>query len=99
MVVVVHHNREAPLVDFSGMSYSPGLAHRVFYRKRTNDVLPSPYSDCTKTKDAAMEAMYDQYNGTDYIYSQTVCQLICSQTFTYVSFREHCGVLYDLFDF
>ena len=78
---MIHDNTELPLIDVAGIHLTPGLKHKLGYKKRTNYFLPAPYTDCTDKIPAAMQAMFNRYAGADYVYSQDVCYLICQQTF------------------
>jgi hypothetical protein len=81
MVAMVHDNTEMPLIDVAGISLAPGRRHKLSYKKRTNHFLPPPYTDCTDKIPSTMQAMFDQYAGADYAYSQGVCYILCSQAY------------------
>ena len=81
MVAMVHDNIELPLIDIAGIELAPGQKHKLSYKKKTSYFLPSPYTDCTSKIPSAMKAMFNQYVGADFAYSQDVCYLICKQTY------------------
>lgn len=81
IVAMIHDNTELPLIDIAGIHLTPGLKHKLGYKKRENHFLQAPYTDCTDTISPAMRAMFDKYADTDYAYSQDLCYLICQQTY------------------
>lgn len=83
-VAMLHDSDEPPSVEIGGIELAPGRKHKLAYRKRTSQFLPAPYTNCTTQINPAMQAVFDQYGGTGYSYSQRVCQMTCSQTFVYV---------------
>ncbi|CAF0965271.1 unnamed protein product [Rotaria sordida] len=87
MVAMIHDNTELPLIDVAGILLKTGLKHKLSYKKKTHQLLPSPYSDCTNKVPLAMKAMFDRYAGADYAYSQILCYILCVQTYVY----HECG--------
>jgi len=81
IVAMIHDNTELPRVDVASMELAPGRKHKLGYRKKTTYFLPSPYTDCTNKIPLAMQAMFDQYEGADYAYSQDICYLLCTQAY------------------
>lgn len=79
---MVHDNTELPQVENAGMLLTPGLKHRLSYKKRTSYVLPAPYTDCTTNVPRLMQALFDKYAGADYAYSQGICYVLCIQAYT-----------------
>ena len=81
MIAMIHDSTELPLVEIAGLELIPGRKHRLTYKKRTNYFLPAPYTDCTDKVTPEMQAMFDQYGGADYAYSQGVCYILCGQAY------------------
>ena len=81
MVAMVHDNNELPLIEVAGIELVPGRKHKLTYRKRSNYVLPAPYTDCTNQVSPGMQAMFNNYAGADYAYSQGVCYILCTQAY------------------
>lgn len=81
MVALIHDNTELPLIDVAGIELGTGQKHKLSYKKRNNIFLPSPYTDCTMDIPPAMDAMFKNYRGADYVYSQGVCYTICIQSY------------------
>ena len=80
-MVMVHDNDELPLIEVEGIQLAGGRRHKLSYKKRTNQLLPAPYSDCTDKVSLPMQALFNRYGDADYSYSQTICYSICTQTF------------------
>ncbi|CAF0841505.1 unnamed protein product [Rotaria sp. Silwood1] len=70
MIAMIHDNTQLPLIDVAGTLLAPGRRHRLGYKKKTNQFLSSPYTDCTTKTPLAMQAMFNEYEGADYAYSQ-----------------------------
>lgn len=81
MMAMVHDNTELPLIDSAGIQLAPGRRHKLSYKKKTYQLLPSPYSDCTSDIPRVMQAMFDEYQGADYAYTSVLCYLLCTQTY------------------
>jgi hypothetical protein len=81
MVAMIHDNTELPLIDVAGIELVPGRRHKLSYQKRSSHSLPAPYSDCTDEVSPAMHAMFNNYAGADYAYSQGVCYVLCTQAY------------------
>ncbi len=84
-MAMVHDNTQLPLIQRGGMALAPGFKHRLTYTKKTIFSLPPPYSQCTEEIPLAMQAMFNNYGGAQYAYSEDICQIICEQAYTYVS--------------
>ena len=78
---MIHDNTQLPLIDVAGILLEPGRKHKLGYKKKQYKFLPSPYTDCTTKIPLAMQAMFDQYEGADYAYSQGVCYTLCTQAY------------------
>ena len=78
---MIHDNTELPLIEFGGIQLAPGLRHQISYKKRTYNLLASPYSTCTKNIPLAMQAMFNRYGDADYAYSPVLCNIICVQRY------------------
>ena len=78
---MVHDNAQAPAIELGAMFLAPGQHHRLTYVKKTSTFLSAPYSACNDKVNPATQAMFDQYNGTDYGYSQYQCFLPCIQAY------------------
>ncbi|CAF3695950.1 unnamed protein product [Rotaria sp. Silwood1] len=83
MVAMIHDNTELPLIEVAGMQFDPGRKYKLNYKKRTNQLLPFPYSDCTTKVPLIMQAMFKRYADADYAYSQVLCSVLCIQAYTY----------------
>jgi hypothetical protein len=81
MIGMIHDNTELPLIDVAGIELIPGRKHKFGFTKRTNFLLPSPYTSCTDKISLAMEGMFDRYQNADYAYSQVVCLTLCQQAY------------------
>ena len=81
MVAMLHHNTELPIVEATGIELVPGRKHKLMYKKKASYFLPAPYSDCTDKVPLAMQAIFDEYDGADYGYSQAVCYTLCFQAY------------------
>jgi hypothetical protein len=84
MVAMIHDNTELPLIEKAGIQLAPGRRHKLSYKKKTYQLLPPPYSQCTTKIPLVMQAMFNQYQGADYSYSQVLCYTLCIQTYVYV---------------
>jgi hypothetical protein len=78
---MIHDNTQLPQIDIAGFMLAPGRKHKLGYRKKTTFFLPSPYTECTNEIPLAMQAMFDQYAGADYVYSQDLCYTLCAQAY------------------
>ncbi|CAF3287705.1 unnamed protein product [Rotaria sp. Silwood2] len=87
MVAMIHDNTQLPLIDVAGLVLAPGRRHKLGYKKKTYQFLSSPYTDCTTKIPLAMKAMFNEYEGADYAYSQGVCYTLCTQAYIY----QECG--------
>lgn len=81
MVTMIHDNTELPLIDIAGIDLATGRKHKLNYKKRHNQFLPPPYSKCTTKISPEMYAMFNNYGGADYVYSQDVCYILCTQAY------------------
>lgn len=79
--MMVHDNIELPLIEVAGIQLAPGRRHKLGFKKRTSQLLSSPYSECTHTISRPMQIMFDRYGGGDYTYSPIICNSICTQTY------------------
>jgi len=82
MVVMVHDNAEVPSIDLAAMLIGPGQHHKLSYTKKISSFLPPPYTACTDQVSPGMQLIYDQYESTDYGYSQDQCYIACIQSYT-----------------
>ena len=81
MVAMIHDNTELPMIEVAGIHLAPGRRHKLTYKKRTYHLLPAPYTKCTETIPPVMRAYFDQYRGSNYSYSQELCNLLCVQAY------------------
>lgn len=81
IVGLVHDNTELPLIESAGIELAPGLKHKLGYRKTTAYFAPAPFTTCTDKVPILMEAMFSNYEGADYGYSETLCYQICGQVY------------------
>ncbi|UJR16279.1 hypothetical protein I4U23_003185 [Adineta vaga] len=86
-VVLVHDNRQLPYIEMRAQQLAPGQHHKLGYEKKTSYFLPSPYTVCSNTLTTGMQAMFNEYHGTDYGYLEIACFLTCSQSYVY----QKCG--------
>ena len=78
---MIHNNSELPLIDVGGILLGPGKRHKLAFKKRVHELLPSPYTQCTEQIPAVMKTMFSRFNGADYRYSQVICNNLCVQTY------------------
>ncbi|CAF3238780.1 unnamed protein product [Rotaria sp. Silwood2] len=90
VLVLIHDNRQVPMIETSGVELGPGRRHKISYRKKKTNFLSSPYTDCTDNISNSMKAMFNNYYPADYVYSQSSCYQICQQTYVY----EQCGCVF-----
>ncbi|CAF1004824.1 unnamed protein product [Rotaria sp. Silwood1] len=83
MVAMIHDNTELPLIEVAGIQLDPGRRHKLSYKKKTYQLLSSPYSKCTTKVPLIMQAMFKRYAGADYAYSQALCYMLCIQAYVY----------------
>lgn len=81
MVAMIHDNTQLPLIDVAGIELSSKRKHKLAYKKKVIQFLPSPYTECTDKIPFEMKAMFDRYGEADYRYSQGVCNLLCTQAY------------------
>jgi len=82
MIAMVHDNTQLPLIDYAGMALATGFKHRFTFTKRTISYLHAPYSRCVDTIPPMMQAMFDNYQGAEYGYSEDICYELCTQVYT-----------------
>ncbi|CAF0767303.1 unnamed protein product [Adineta ricciae] len=92
IVALVHDNTKLPAIDIIGSKLAPGRKYRLNYRKRTNTLLPTPYTTCTDETTERLQIIFDQYVGVKYDYVQELCFRVTLQTYTY----EQCGCISPL---
>ena len=80
-IVIIHDNTQLPMIETAGMELVPGKRHRLNYRKKKSDLLPSPYSTCINQPSPTMIDMFENYNGADYGYTAGICFELCEQTY------------------
>ncbi|CAF0745170.1 unnamed protein product [Adineta ricciae] len=90
MIGVVHDNVQLPMIDYSGMALSTGYKHRMTYSKKTISYLRSPYTTCNDKIPLMMQAMFDNYEGVEYEYSEDVCYDLCVEVYIY----QKCGCIH-----
>ena len=81
---MIHDNARVPTIEQEGLLLGPGQHHRISYVKKRSTFLPEPYTTCSGEASARMQLMLDQYNGTDYGYSQVDCYYACLHAYMYV---------------
>jgi hypothetical protein len=82
MAVIVHDNAEPPSIDLAAMLLAPGRHHKLSYTKTISSFLPAPYTVCNDQVSPGMQLMYDQYESTNYGYSEYQCYIACIQSYT-----------------
>ncbi|CAF0968518.1 unnamed protein product [Rotaria sp. Silwood1] len=93
VLVLIHDNKQVPMIETSGIELEPGRRHKISYRKKKTNFLSSPYTDCTNKISDLMKAVLNTYYPADYIYSQSSCYQSCQQTYVY----EQCGCVNPYF--
>ncbi|CAF1324566.1 unnamed protein product, partial [Didymodactylos carnosus] len=84
LTAMVHDNVQLPLVKSLGNHFQPGMEHQIIYRKSEVTYLGSPFTPCTTTISADMQALYSTLFGdAQYDYSQSICYELCQQTYIY----------------
>jgi hypothetical protein len=82
MVALVHDNAQLPSIELAGMLFAPGRHHKLSYTKKISTFLPPPYTTCNDKVNPGMRIIFDQYQGTNYDYSQYQCYIACIQAYT-----------------
>ncbi|CAF4485928.1 unnamed protein product, partial [Rotaria magnacalcarata] len=82
IVAMIHDNTQLPLIDVAGILLEPGRKHKLGYKKKQYKFLPSPYTYCTTDIPRPMRAMFDQYEGADYAYSQGIRHVLTGKRFS-----------------
>ena len=82
MMIMLHDNRQLPLIEVAGMAIGPGRKHKLNFRRKRTEFLPAPYTECTGKIPVAMQAMFNRYENANYSYSQIICFTICTQAYT-----------------
>jgi hypothetical protein len=85
VMVMLHDNRQLPLIELAGMALGPGLKHRITFTRKSAEFLRPPYTGCTDKIHLAMQAMFNRYQQANYSYSQFLCFTNCIQEYTYVN--------------
>ncbi|CAF2573225.1 unnamed protein product [Rotaria sp. Silwood2] len=85
IVSLVHDNTQLPPIEAAGIELAPGRKHKLGYKKKTAYFSPAPYTTCTDKIPILIHAIFDNYYGGDYGYSETICYQICEQVY------EQCG--------
>lgn len=78
---MLHDNARVPSIEQMGLLLAPGQHHRLSYVKKRSTFLPAPYTDCSDQASPRMQLMLDQYNGTDYGFSQFDCFTVCMHAY------------------
>jgi hypothetical protein len=73
LIALVHRNTQLLLIKEAGIELVSGRKHSLGYREKTVVFLSPPYSTCTNEVSVVMGAMFENYNGADDAYSQTIC--------------------------
>ncbi len=81
MLAMVHDNTQLPRIETAGLPLGPGQHYKWSYTKQTIFFLPSPYTTCSTKVTPGMQAMFDQFQDTDYTYSQIICYGVCTQAY------------------
>ncbi|CAF0778792.1 unnamed protein product [Adineta steineri] len=89
MIGMVHNNVQLPLIDSAGIALATGFKHRITYTKKTISYLRAPYSTCDDKIPSMMQAMFDNYQGAEYEYSEDICYELCTQVYVY----QQCGCI------
>lgn len=82
MIGMVHDNVQLPTIDLSGLALATGNKHRITYTKKSVSYLRRPYTTCTDKVPPMMQAMFDNYQGAEYEYSEDICYELCMQVYT-----------------
>ena len=81
IAAMLHDNADLPLIDIAGVELGPSKKHKLSFKKRTYQLQPPPYSQCTEEISSVMQAMFQRYQDTDYRYSQVLCNSLCIQQY------------------
>lgn len=81
MVALVHDNSQLPNIETASILLAPARHHKLGFTKKMSIFLRSPYTTCTDKISPGMQIMYDEYNGTDYVYSRYHCFNTCIQEY------------------
>ncbi|CAF3509564.1 unnamed protein product [Rotaria socialis] len=84
MLAMAHDNTQLPMIEEAGMTLAPGFQHRLSYVKRDIQFLSEPYSSCTNEIPCALQIMFEKYDGAEYVYSEELRNMLCSQAYMYV---------------
>ena len=82
LVTMIHDNTQLPLIDRAETRLRPGEKYKLGYSKRTNTLLPLPYTTCNSQATPGMQAMFDQFSGATYEFGHDICFVVAVQTFT-----------------
>jgi len=87
LILMLHDNDEIPYIVQNGLRLQPGLAHTITYQKSQTTFLSMPYTNCTSTVEADLQALYETtFNSeaaSDVAYSEEVCYELCEQAYVF----------------
>ncbi|CAF2800664.1 unnamed protein product [Rotaria sp. Silwood2] len=93
MVALIHDNAQVPNIELSAVYLSPGRHHKLGYTKKVSNFLPSPYTACNDKVSLGLQAVIDEYHGTNYGYSRYLCFYAGMQAYIY----QICGCGHPFF--
>ena len=79
--VVVHDNRELPIVATKAISVGGGRIYRLGYSRKIYHSLGPPYTSCTDDTPPMLQAVYSKTSHIDYAYGEYMCSLVCYQVY------------------
>jgi hypothetical protein len=87
LILMLHDNDEIPYIVQNGLRLQPGLAHTITYQKSQTTFLSMPYTNCTSTVEADLQALYETtFNSeaaSEVAYSEEVCYELCEQAYVF----------------
>ena len=84
LVTMIHDNTQLPLIDRAETRLRPGEKYKLDYSKRTNTLLPLPYTTCNSQATPGMQAMFDQSSDATYYVSQLIMYFEINHLIRYV---------------
>ena len=79
--VVLHDNRELPIIATKAMFMGGGRIYRLGYSKKVHHALGPPYTSCTDHTPPMLQAAFDKISGIDYAHGGYICSLVCYQVY------------------
>ena len=77
--MVLHDNREVPIIATKAMLIGGGQVYRLGYSKEIHYSLGSPYTSCTDEAPPMLQVAFDRVSKIDYAHGQYMCSTVCYQ--------------------